>query len=112
MGEVMEAGGGEAGIPQRAVLRGEGEEVTAVIGAGGEAGGLQIEERGEGVDGGALGGGVAGEERDEADGLVAEVFAEKAVAGGGRVAFVEHEVEHAADVGEARSEAGVEGNFK
>ena len=98
--------GDEVAVPQVAVLVGESDHRAVRVGAGGSAG---VGEQHEGEQAGRFGfvGHQLDEDAAESDGLGGEVDSCQLVAGGGGVAFGEHEVDRGQDGVEPVRELGV-----
>ena len=107
--ELGAALGQRAGVPARAVLVGQRDVAPVAADAGVAA---RVVDEHERQQAGGLGvvGHQLGEQAPEADRLRAQLGAHQAVAGAGRVALVEDEVDDGEDAGEAIGDLGVVGD--
>jgi hypothetical protein len=91
--EVQYAAGNHTTMPFSAVLFFETEQISFIIDASWETGGVQQHQSGECVDFGKIADGMSGERGNEPDRFVTEFFADSFSAAGGFVTFVEEEIQ-------------------
>ncbi|OKK17389.1 hypothetical protein AMK16_21330 [Streptomyces sp. CB00455] len=98
-------------VPPGPVLVGEQHRVSVGAGAGGRPGRLELQQRGEAVDFG-LRRHQRGQDTGQAQGVLAQGGAQEVLAGGGRVALVEDEVDDLQDRAEPGLAVGAVGHLE